>query len=220
MPLMPKCSQLLFRSTTRECFSAFVSAETIVMSMLFDRDLQVPDASSSIQLQNLFRSKSANPFTKSDQRAKQTKALEKLEPSWAPEIPVFSSVRETSAAGRAMKKPAVPLLDASPPPLSRNSDPSSVDCLAVILDGPGEGATSASCVPSAQKRPRRSSQHVSSSDAHISSVDAVSSREDGSVASVSSVSKRGRGRPRSQPQVIARQYCFSIMSMVYFPLTA
>ena len=50
MPLPVKHGELLFKSTTRECFSSFVSVESVVMSMVFNRDLTVPDTLSAVQL--------------------------------------------------------------------------------------------------------------------------------------------------------------------------
>ena len=46
MPLGAKHGQLLFKSTTRASFSSFVDVDSVVISMLFDSKLTVPDAQS------------------------------------------------------------------------------------------------------------------------------------------------------------------------------
>jgi hypothetical protein len=85
-PLPVKCGDLLFLSTTPECYRSYVSIETVVLSMLFNKDLKVPDSKSATQIKNREKAKAANPFTLRAIVAKEKKAAEKIEPRWAPVI--------------------------------------------------------------------------------------------------------------------------------------
>ena len=103
-PLKFKCGQMLFTSTTRECFSSFVSAETVVMSMLFQPELTVPAVDSKVQLKGRVKAAVANPFNAAALRAKEKKAIEKVEQMWNPTLQVLSgAVAEDSAAGCAAR---------------------------------------------------------------------------------------------------------------------
>jgi len=97
-PLPVKCGDLLFLSTTPECYRSYVSVETVVLSMLFNKDLKVPDSKSKTQLKNREKAKAANPFTLKAIVAKEKKAAEKIEPRWAPVIETFSQVDSASLA--------------------------------------------------------------------------------------------------------------------------
>ena len=97
-PLPVKCGDLLFLSTTPECYRSYVSVETVVLSMLFNKDLKVPDSRSATQLKNREKAKAANPFTLRATIAKEKKAAEKVEQRWAPVIETFSQVDQASLA--------------------------------------------------------------------------------------------------------------------------
>ena len=110
IPLPVKCGELLFKSTTSECFKSFVSADTVVMSMLFNKELKVPDNLSERQLKQRSRSTAANPFTVKAKIAKEKKANEKTEARWAPLIETFEKVDSASVAattGKYAKKKKV-----------------------------------------------------------------------------------------------------------------
>ena len=47
-----KLDKNLFYSVSKECFADYVDVDTVVMSMLFDRNLKVPDAESAVQIPN------------------------------------------------------------------------------------------------------------------------------------------------------------------------
>ena len=98
MPLPIKCGELLFKSTTADCFKSFVSADTVVVSMIFNPELKVPDNLSDRQLKERSRSKSANPFTVKAKIARDKKATEKTEPRWAPVIETFDKIDSVSVA--------------------------------------------------------------------------------------------------------------------------
>ena len=98
MPLPIKCGELLFNSTTSDCFKSYVSANTVVLSMIFNPQLKVPDNLSDRQLKERSRSKSANPFTVKAKIARDKKATEKTEPKWAPVIETFDKIDSVSVA--------------------------------------------------------------------------------------------------------------------------
>jgi hypothetical protein len=54
--------EITFLSTSRQCFTSLVCPETVVLSMLFDKTLTVPDIASAVQLKERARPKVPNPF--------------------------------------------------------------------------------------------------------------------------------------------------------------
>ena len=172
MPNDPRCGQLLFRSTTRESFSDFVSVETVVMSMLFDADLSVPAKFNPVQLPQRVRAKSTTPFSTSVNA--KSKSLQKQDALWSPDIPEFSSISESSAAAIGCKKPGAKKT-ASPPtspvPLDESRDP-----LSIILEN-GDSDFLSPPRPSASKRQRASSLQSDLSNALTTSVQPTPSLE-------------------------------------------
>jgi hypothetical protein len=53
-----KLDKILFYSVSKECFADYVDVDTVVMSMLFDRNLKSPDAESAVQIPNRAKTKS------------------------------------------------------------------------------------------------------------------------------------------------------------------
>jgi hypothetical protein len=61
---------LTFLSTSRERFYSIVCPESVVLSMLFDKNLTVPDSASAVQLEERARATVPNPFNTMSLRAK------------------------------------------------------------------------------------------------------------------------------------------------------
>ena len=57
MPCATKVGDLLFYSTSKMCFSENVDANTVVMSMIFNRALTVLEVESAVQLKNRVKAK-------------------------------------------------------------------------------------------------------------------------------------------------------------------
>ncbi len=74
------------------------------MSMLFQPELTVPAVDSKVQLKGRVKAAVANPFNAAALRAKEKKAIEKVEQMLNPTLQVFSgAVAEDSAAGCAAR---------------------------------------------------------------------------------------------------------------------
>ena len=210
----PRCGQLLFRSTTHESFSDFVSVETVVISMLFDANLSVPAKFNPTQLPQRVRVKSTTPFSTSVNA--KARSLQKPEAQWSPDIPEFSSFSESSAAAIGCKKPGAKKARSppmSPVPLDKSPDP-----LSSILET-GDSDFRSPSLLSAPKRLRASSQQSDLSNALTTSVqdtlslEATSSIDDPAVVcSQSTVKRRGRP-PRSLRQVIL---CVTVILVFIF----
>jgi hypothetical protein len=86
--------QLTFLSTSRQCFTSLVCPETVVLSMLFDKNLTVPDIASAVQLEERTRPKVANPYNTLALRkqAKEKKVDKKPEQVWEPHVQVGRKV--------------------------------------------------------------------------------------------------------------------------------
>ena len=202
MPNDPRCGQLLFRSTTCESFSDFVSVETVVMSMLFDADLSVPAKFNPTQLPQRVRVTSATPFSTSVNA--KPRSLQKQEARWSPDIPEFSSFSETSAAAIVCKKPGAK--KARSPPTSPVGLDESRNPLSMIVEN---GVSDFRSPPqsSAPKRQRASSQQSELSNAPTTlvhaapSLEATSSIDDPAVVCSQSTVKR-RGRPPRPPRQV------------------
>ena len=85
---------ITFLSTSRQCFISLVCPETVVLSMLFDKNLTVPDIASAVQLENRARPKVANPFNALSLRkqSKEKKVVEKPQQLWEPQMQVGKKV--------------------------------------------------------------------------------------------------------------------------------
>ena len=86
--------QLTFLSTSEECFKNLVCAETVVLSMLYDKDLSVPDKASAVQLEKQIRLKAPNPFNAKQLReaAKKRAKEEPPEQIWEPQLQVGTRI--------------------------------------------------------------------------------------------------------------------------------
>jgi hypothetical protein len=72
------------------------------MSMLFQQELTVPVVDSKVQLKGRVKATVANPFNAAALRAKEKKAIEKVEQMWNPMLQVLSGgVADDSAADHA-----------------------------------------------------------------------------------------------------------------------
>ena len=100
MPCTKKLDKILFYSVSKECFADYVDVDTVVMSMLFDRNLKVPDAESAVQIPNRAKTKSHNPFDASKAKMKdRAESPDRPAPQqcWDPVLPVESRIVDGSA---------------------------------------------------------------------------------------------------------------------------
>jgi hypothetical protein len=66
------------------CFSAYVDADTVIMSMIFNTALTVPDVESAVQIKNRVKAKVQNPYKAGALKAKirkEARETAKTEPS-------------------------------------------------------------------------------------------------------------------------------------------
>ena len=70
MPCATKVGELLFYSTSKMCFLAYVDADTVIMSMIFKTALTVPDGESAVQIKNRVKAKVQNPYNAGALKAK------------------------------------------------------------------------------------------------------------------------------------------------------
>mmetsp|Transcript_33861 Transcript_33861/g.71035 ORF Transcript_33861/g.71035 Transcript_33861/m.71035 type:complete len:102 (-) Transcript_33861:292-597(-) len=76
-PCQVKLGDLTFKSTSRECLKSLLFPETIVLSILYNKELTVPDAASSVQLEQKVNAKVVNPFNAVALRVKEKNQAEK-----------------------------------------------------------------------------------------------------------------------------------------------
>ena len=103
--------------------------ESVLLSLLFNPVLQVPDIARLKQLKERERATRANPFTAATfdiekKKEKERKKAEKIEPNWKPTMATFSAPHELSTAAMALQggkvvrraaPPAAATADAAPP---------------------------------------------------------------------------------------------------------
>ena len=83
-----------FLSTSRQCFTSLVCPETVVLSMLFDKTLTVPDIASAGQLEERPRPKVPNPYNALalHKQSKENKVVNKPQQLWEPQMQVGKKV--------------------------------------------------------------------------------------------------------------------------------
>ena len=118
MPGTRKLDKILFYSTSKECFADYVDVDT-AMSMVFDRNLNVPDAESAVQIPNRAKAKSHTPFDAAKARMKDrdpSPAPPVRKQQWGPVLPVQSEIVDGSALSivRQQVKPSFPQLPPTP----------------------------------------------------------------------------------------------------------
>ncbi len=85
-----------FLSTSRQCFTSLVCPETVVLSMLFDKTLTVPDIASAVQLEERPRPKVPNPYNalalRKQSKKKNLEVVDKPQQLWEPQMQVGKKV--------------------------------------------------------------------------------------------------------------------------------
>ena len=119
MPGTRKLDEILFYSTSKECSADYVDVDVVVMSMVFDRNLNVPDAESAVQIPNRAKAKSHTPFDAAKARMKDrdpSPAPPVRKQQWGPVLPVQSEIVDGSALSivRQQVKPSFPQLPPTP----------------------------------------------------------------------------------------------------------
>jgi hypothetical protein len=99
--LLPsKVSEMVFLCTCGDAYQKYTCVEVIVLSMIFNPNLSVPDSDWAKQLKGSKCDKPANPFN--TKRVKDLKAAQAAQealnaPNWKQEVCVFESARAGSA---------------------------------------------------------------------------------------------------------------------------
>ena len=103
-PLATKVGDMTFLCVCADAYQSYACVESLVLSMLFNPDLEVPDNLREKQLKDRERMKLANPFTTKRPKEK-TKAQEAAEAAhWNPKFASFSAPQAGSAVAMAMAK--------------------------------------------------------------------------------------------------------------------
>ena len=107
MPLPSKVGEMVFLDTCVDAYQKYTCVEVIVLSMIYNPNLCVPDTERAKQLKGRKVDKPANPFN--TKRVKELKAAQAEEealaaPNWKPELCVFESARAGSAVALAMQR--------------------------------------------------------------------------------------------------------------------
>ena len=105
-PLHKKSGQMVWLCSCADAYQSYCCVESVILSLLFNPELEVPDIASLRQLKDRERAARANPFTAAKFDAeklkeKERKKAEKLEPNWQPTLATFSAAHASSAAGVA-----------------------------------------------------------------------------------------------------------------------
>jgi hypothetical protein len=106
-PLPSKVGEMVFLDTCVDAYQKYTCVEAIVLSMIYNPNLCVPDTERAKQLKGRKVDKPANPFN--TKRVKELKAAQAEEealaaPNWKPELCVFESARAGSAVALAMQR--------------------------------------------------------------------------------------------------------------------
>ena len=80
-------------------FSSFVDGDSVVITILFDKNVTVPDTLSARQLKQRERAIIANPFTAADLRKKEKECKAKDLQVWQPFVDSFAELHSGSEAG-------------------------------------------------------------------------------------------------------------------------
>jgi hypothetical protein len=105
-PLPSKVGEMVFLCVCVDAYQKYTCVEAIVLSMIYNPTLYVPDTERAKQLKGRKVDKPANPFI--TKRVKELKAAQAAEealasPNWKPEVCVFESARAGSAVALAMQ---------------------------------------------------------------------------------------------------------------------
>ncbi len=106
-PLPSKVGEMVFLCTCVDAYQKYACVEAIVLSMIYNPNLCVPDTERAKQLKGRKVDKPANPFN--TKRIKEFKAAQAAgealaAPNWMPEVCVFESARAGAAAVRGIRQ--------------------------------------------------------------------------------------------------------------------
>ena len=106
-PLHKKSGQMVWLCSCADAYQSYCCVESVILSLLFNPELEVPDLASLRQLKDRERAARANPFTAAKFDAeklkeKERKKAEKLEPNWQPTLATFSAAHASSAVAKAL----------------------------------------------------------------------------------------------------------------------
>ena len=106
-PLHKKSGQMVWLCSCADAYQSYCCVESVILSLLFNPELEVPDIASLKQLKDRERAARANPFTAATFDAeklkeKERQKAEKLEPNWQPTLATFSAAHASSALAKAV----------------------------------------------------------------------------------------------------------------------
>ena len=130
-PLATKVGDMDFLCVCADAYQCYTCVEALVLTMLFNPNLNVPDNLREKQLKDRQRAKLANPFTTRRVKEKTTKEQQAAEAAnWKPTFCSFTAPQAGSAVAMAMAKSGATRAAAAPVPaadaeevLQRPGDP-------------------------------------------------------------------------------------------------
>ena len=107
-PLKVKSGQMVWLCTCADAYQSYCCVKSVVLSLLFNPALEVPDIARLKQLKERERAAHANPFNAATfdiekKTQQERKKAEKLEPNCKPAMATFSATHQFSAAAMALQ---------------------------------------------------------------------------------------------------------------------
>jgi hypothetical protein len=106
-PLSMKSGDQVFLCTCCDAYQNYCCVESTALSLLYNRELEVPDIARLQQIKEREKALLANPFTTKrikDKKKMEDKAKEKAAPKWKPHMPVYVSCAPGSAVDMATQR--------------------------------------------------------------------------------------------------------------------
>jgi hypothetical protein len=117
VPLATKVGEMEFLCVCVDAYQCYACVESLVLSMLFNPNLNVPDKLREKQLKDREKAVLANPFTTKRMKEKKTKEQQAAEASsWKPKICSMTAPQAGSAVAMALAKAGAKRAAASPVP--------------------------------------------------------------------------------------------------------
>jgi hypothetical protein len=117
VPLATKVGEMEFLCVCVDAYQCYACVESLVLSMLFNPNLNVPDKLREKQLKDREKAVLANPFTTKRMKEKKTKEQQAAEASsWKPKICSITAPQAGSAVAMALAKAGAKRAAASPVP--------------------------------------------------------------------------------------------------------
>ena len=117
VPLATKVGEMEFLCVCADAYQCYACVDALVLTMLFNPNLNVPDNLREKQLKDREKVKLANPFTTKRMKEKKTKEQQAAEAaSWKPKICSMTAPQAGSAVAMALAKAGAKRAAAAPVP--------------------------------------------------------------------------------------------------------